>query len=288
MFAAITFWLLSWAASASIQAVPPPIQVEGWTRTGPANRFTPGDLFGHIDGGAEIFLELGFSDLTVQQFRRGEDVIEVEIYRMADPAAALGIYLMKCGTPKPNPDFKERHTLGRYQLVFQRHRYYGIIQNLKGKPELTGEMLRFGKAVTSTLPADVRPAELDLLPRESRVEDSTRVVRGYFGLNALFTLGDGDLLQLSGKVTAVSARYQDRGAGEFTRLIAPYPSRQDAARAFAHLAGHLDPHLEVIDSDQSRIVFQDYSRRFGIVTLNDRRVDLKIGLRSNPLANEKQ
>ncbi len=42
----------------------------------------------------------------------------VEIYRMADPVAATGIYLMKCGKETRDASFTERHTVNRHQLMF--------------------------------------------------------------------------------------------------------------------------------------------------------------------------
>ncbi|HPB73006.1 MAG TPA: hypothetical protein PLX71_08505, partial [Phycicoccus sp.] len=72
--------------------------------------YGPGDLYNYIDGGAELFLEFGFEACTVQQYKRGADEAVMEVYRMDDPVAARGIYLMKCGVEKPDPAFKERHT----------------------------------------------------------------------------------------------------------------------------------------------------------------------------------
>ena len=37
-----------------------------WKKNGPMKVFTSEDLYGHINGGAEAFLELGFEQLTVQ------------------------------------------------------------------------------------------------------------------------------------------------------------------------------------------------------------------------------
>src|ERR1035437_10095412 len=86
----------------------------GWKTTDPLRVFTRADLYGYIDGGAELFLELGFDELTLQKYRNGANEFAVEISRMTDPAAATGIYLMKCGKETRDPAFKERHTLNRH------------------------------------------------------------------------------------------------------------------------------------------------------------------------------
>ena len=59
-------------------ALNPPVMrgidgVPGWKRTGAPERYNKEGLYGYIDGGAEIVLEYGFRELSVQRFasRRG-------------------------------------------------------------------------------------------------------------------------------------------------------------------------------------------------------------------------
>lgn len=78
----------------------------GWKKVENLRVFSREDLYGYIDGGAELFLELGFDQLTLQKYRNGASEFAVEIYRMTDPAAATGIYLMKCGKETRDPAFK--------------------------------------------------------------------------------------------------------------------------------------------------------------------------------------
>ena len=106
--------------------------VAGWKKVETSRVFTKADLYGYIDGGAEVFLEFGFDQLTLQKYANGPSVIAVEVYRMADPVASTGIYLMKCGKETRDPSFKERHTINRHQLMFVRNRYYVTINNLSG------------------------------------------------------------------------------------------------------------------------------------------------------------
>jgi len=94
--------------------------------------FTSEDLYGHINGGAEAFLELGFEQLTVQKYRDGANELAVEIYRMTDPTAARGIYLARCGRETPDQALRERHTASRQQVLLQRHRYYMVVYNTAG------------------------------------------------------------------------------------------------------------------------------------------------------------
>ncbi|MCX6335151.1 MAG: hypothetical protein NT092_12775 [Bacteroidia bacterium] len=54
--------------------------------------YVPGNLWDFIDGAADTYLALGFVDLNVAEYRKGKDVIKLEIYRHSDHIMAFGIY----------------------------------------------------------------------------------------------------------------------------------------------------------------------------------------------------
>jgi hypothetical protein len=263
--------------------VPPAGFREGWGLSEPLKTFKGAELYGHIDGGAEIFLELGFEALTLQRYRRGDDEVVLEVYRMDDPGAAWGIYLAKCGKETPDPSFSERHTAGRYQLAFVKGRYYVLVTNDAGTPELAKFLLDCGRFVAAAIPAAEPPAALSLLPKEGLVASSVRLVRGRFGLQAVAgTLGDGDLLLLGGRLTAVAGEYPQDGGGRRTLLLADYPSPESAAAAFAHVHADLDPLLKVLAAGDARLVFRDASGKFGAVTRTGSRLTVDLDLATKP------
>ena len=49
-------------------------------------------LWGHIDGGADLYLEYGFDKLLFQEIELNNIRFRIEYYRMKDPAAAFGIF----------------------------------------------------------------------------------------------------------------------------------------------------------------------------------------------------
>ncbi|HEY3380827.1 MAG TPA: DUF6599 family protein [Vicinamibacterales bacterium] len=253
----------------------------GWKRIENQRVFTRADLYGYIDGGAELFLELGFDQLTLQKYRNGSNDVAVEIYRMADGAAATGIYLMKCGKETHDPAFKERHTINRHQLMFARDRYYVTINNLSGADTMAPELVRFGSLVGSKLPTDRPPVELQRLPVAGLVAGSQRLIRGPFSLQALYTLGDGDILQLGGKLTAVAGNYRDAG-GAYTLVAVAYPDAAAARKALANVQQNLDKYLKSVNSTPSRLVFKDYENKFGSLTLTGRQIEIRLHLTRQP------
>lgn len=54
--------------------------------------FVPDNLWDFINGAADTYLALGFIDLHVAEYKKGKEVIKLEIYRHTDNTMAFGIY----------------------------------------------------------------------------------------------------------------------------------------------------------------------------------------------------
>lgn len=265
------------ASAAGQDLLPADGAVAGWTKDGSPRVFREADLYGHINGGAELFLEFGFEDLHVQKYRSGDAEIAVEVYRMTDPVAAAGIYLMKAGKETPDRSFKERHTVNRHQLMFGRHRAFVIVNNLGGSEAVVPAMLTFGAAVAGALSASPPVGELALLPKTGLVPSSVRLHRGPYALQSIYTLGEGDILQLRRKTTAVSGDYKT-AAGTSTLLVVEYPDSAAARAAAANLESHLDEYLKIVKKTATGFIFQDYKKQFGSVALTGKRLEIRLRL----------
>jgi len=273
-------------------ALLPPDRFLGvWGRVAAPVAFTRADLYGRINGGAEVFLELGFEQLVVQRYRNAAGAtpggssptgaeIEVEIYRMADATAARGIYLARRGTEARDPTLRERHTAGRHQLMLQRDRYFVVVTNRSGAD--VAVLVRFGRQVASGIRADGPVPALALLPREGLVAGSERLLRGAVGLQAIYTLGEGDLLQLGGTTTAAAADYRDAGRGPHTRIVAEYGTAAAALAALRHVKANLDPYLKSVSATETRLVFTDYEKKYGVVAVTGRRLEVVVHLERPP------
>jgi hypothetical protein len=284
--AGFVFTLLALSQAAAAQApdaklMPAPGFVAGWQVSGTPKTYTSADLYGYIDGGAEMFLELGFEQLTIQRYKNGADELGVEIYRMTDAAAARAVYLARRGKETPDPSLKARHTASRHQLQFQRDRYYVIVNNITGKPATAPALVAAAGAVVAKIPADGAIAALALLPAPGLVPGSEKLIRGAYTLQAVFTLGDGDMLSLGGKLTAVAADYKTP-AGAWTMIIADYPTPTAATAAFAYVKGHLDSYLKPTANTATSLTFQDFEKKFGRVSVTGKRLEIRVKMDKQP------
>jgi hypothetical protein len=188
---------------------------------------------------------------------------------------------MNCGKESRDPSFGARHTLNDFQLLFQRDRYYVIINNTGGEARLRPGMLEFGRFVASRLPAE-RPLRLDeKLPQAGLDQASVRLIRGPYALQSVFTLGDGDILQLRGTVTAVAGNFRDRD-GAHTLIVVDYAGEPQALKAFLNVQKNLDRYLTVEGKTDRRLVFKDYENKYGEASISGRRLTVRVHLARKP------
>ncbi|MFH1177401.1 MAG: DUF6599 family protein [Acidobacteriota bacterium] len=255
-------------AAAGDEARPAAGALPGWQPVGTTVTFRGSELYGHIDGGAEIFLELGFEEVTVDRHERAGAELVVEHYRMSDAAAALGIYLMKCGRETPDPRLPERHSCGRLQLQLVKGSHFLVITNDSGAPELAASMVALAALVAEKLAASP-PVVFPGLAEEGLRPGSLRILRGSYGLEALATLGEGDILLLGGKVTAVAGSYEFPGGPGYTLIRADYGAPAAALHAFANLRAHLDRYLEVTASRPACLAWREANGKHGRALTDD-------------------
>jgi hypothetical protein len=269
------------AQPADLKLMPTDGFAGAYKRSAPPRAYTSADLYGYINGGAELFLELGFEQLTIQRYKDGANELGVEVYRMADATAARAVYVSRRGRETPDPGLTARHTVSKHQLQFQRDRYYVIVNNVSGGAAVTPALVAAAAAVAKAIPADGAIPALALLPKAGLVAGSERLIRGPYSLQAVFTLGEGDMLSLAGTLTAVAGDYKD-ATGPFTLTVAEYPTPAAATAAFGYLIGHLDSYIRPISKTATRLVFQDFEKKYGVATVAGKRLEIRLRLTTAP------
>ncbi len=181
-------------------AIPAATFAPGWALAGALRTFTGQDLFNQIDGGAELFLEFGFVRLRLQAYARDKGELTLNAYEMESAASALGVFLMKMGRETPFPEIMARNSSEEAQMTIVKGRFFVQIDNLGEAPASRAEAAALANAFLARVTAESVPTPLDALPAEGRVAGSERLIRGPYGLQPYFTFGEGDILQLDGKI----------------------------------------------------------------------------------------
>ncbi|HOT96542.1 MAG TPA: hypothetical protein PLG50_13910 [bacterium] len=249
----------------------------GWGPCGATRTYVAQNLYGYIDGGAELFLEFGFAGLTVQRYCRGEAELTLDLYRMASPDAALGIYLARKGVEQPVAGIECRNTGSVWQIAALRGRYYIQITNLSGVEHVLPVMVALLQKVLVTLPDEPARDWLAAMPAE-RIPGSELLIAGPYSLQPLCTLGEGDVLQLGGRVMGVAVERPGRDGQRETCLRFFYPDSAAARSAFTYTATHLDPYLSPVHSAGDTLLFRDFQQEYGRITCNGSTIQIELHL----------
>lgn len=254
----------------------------GWRRSGACSTHDPSGLYNVTDGGAELFLEMGFINLQVQKYACSDAEIAVEVYRMENEAAALGIYLLKCSKETLLPGIAERHSGDRYQIALLKNNYFIFINNFNGREDLLPVMTVLAKQIAAAIPPGAPVRELDILPAENQVPGTALLLRGPYSLQTVYTLGDGDILLLGSKIFAAAAVYREPAGAGYTMIVAPYADVAMARSAFANLRSHLDRYIQVTGEGADFFIFKDFQNLFGRAEIRENRLVILVKLAQRP------
>lgn len=264
-----------------LPALVSPETVQGWAVTRTVT-FKEENLYGHIDGGAELFLETGFETLEVRTLKRDKVELTLETYRMKDAEAALATYLSKCGKETPLKAISDRHTATPQQVTALKGRCMVVLNHPTGKDSDLSELAKVLNEALKTIP-DEKPADLfAVLPKEGRMPGTELLARGPLGLQNVFTFGDGDALSQGQRVWAVGADYKDAKGQVTTKLVLTYADAAASGAALATLGKNLDSTLKAIRQDAGNLLFQDSEKRFSLVRCEGARLCIDLRLAEMP------
>jgi hypothetical protein len=267
----------NWAAASSV-VLPPDGFAPGWKAAGPPRTFIEKDLFNYIDGGADLFLEFGFSKLLVQSYLKGESELVFELYEMTGPTGALGGYLMNAGRETPWEDIPARNSSEDAQVIAIKGRVLLKINNFEPGAVLRPAMIALAQAALAGITDESIADPFSRLPSPGRVAGSERLIGGPVGFQPYFSFGEGDILGLAGTTPAVLADYAAGDGSTFSRLIIDYPTPEKAAGVFKNLRANLDPYLKVIADRPDGFDFSDFQNKFGRVELRSSRLEIRFKL----------
>jgi hypothetical protein len=270
------------AAGAPLTAPPSP---PGWALAGAPRLYAGRELYGHIDGGAELFHEFGFVDLLVASYADSAGrALDLEIYRLEDARAAFAVYLLKCGREAPLPALTRRHSASPYQLTLVAGDLFIQVNNPGGDAGRLAAMAVLADAAAGERPASGADSLLACLPAGGLRAGSQRLLRGAFGLEPYLPFAGGDPLNLDGRVYAALGEYGEAEPPE-RLLIAAYPDRAAASAALAALAVVCRRDATLFSAGAQGLSFRDYAGRFGEATRSGDTLRLRTGLAAQSSAH---
>ena len=154
----------------------------GWT-AGTSESYSDKELYGYIDGGAELYREYGFERLAVQHFARGKDELQIEVYRMKSADAAFGIWSLSHAPFDIMDTGKGWSRVSNGQLVMARGNCYISITAKCEKKDEAQLLNTAAKALSKAIRE--RDAQLPAIfsrPLLRPLQRNVRLMRGPLGL----------------------------------------------------------------------------------------------------------
>jgi hypothetical protein len=256
--------------------------VSGWTKPVKPLIYNRESLSDFNDGDAEVFLELGFQQLQVQQYKNGNAEVDLEAYEFASPNGALGIYLMKSGKETPSADVGARNSVSQTQLLAVKGNCFIQVMNYTDDKKAIAVMTKLAQQALANSSATDTITALLRLPKAQMLSESEHVFCGPLSQQAIYRLGKGDVLQLQSKIFGAAAKYADTSRNTYTLVIVPYPDAASAQSGFANLQKNLDPGFQVFGKIPTGFAFKDRQAKYALVELKDGVIVLQLNLARKP------
>ncbi len=219
---------------AACSSSPGPLDQEltgGYIDTEESENYNRGSLYTYMDGGADLYLEYGFSRLSVRRYARGRDRYLVELYEMKGPESAFALYSYnrRSGTESELvPSCVAGITDAEVQLA--RGSYYLVCRNEDPMARNRVRLIELARQFAGRLTGDCGAGDLFVrLPAERRVTGSEIALWGPISLNVrpwLVSLGK------DGFSRGWLATYEFP-VGQVETLLAEYGSPKAAEQAVA-------------------------------------------------------
>jgi hypothetical protein len=205
-----------------------------WVRESEAREFKGDDLYIHINGGAEIYLEYGFRSVVIQDYRSPESAgISLEIFEMSGPESAYGMYSFKTTGRGEAVDLGDGGEIESYYLNFWKGPYLvtvtgfdedvrtrkglvAIAEAVEGKISVSGEKPLLAKAL---LAVGFEPGRI-------------RYFKGFLGLASVYSFETARGLDFEAGARA------ETGDGNLL-VVLSYGSAPAAERSFAELRDYV-------------------------------------------------
>jgi hypothetical protein len=229
----ITLMLLPFILSMGNPEVPMlqalPDELQGWRSDGPVRTYDRKTIFNYIDGGGEIYLAYGFTQVSVRSYEKaGNPSIEIALFDMGDSRDAYGIYTYEL--EKENASVGQGGEYMAGMLRFWKGRYFVCVMAEKDTPPAKDAVMAFGMRIAEMIEnSGSMPGILDYLPKEGLV--SRRFFHTADSLNRLYFIANQNILSLSRETDAVLARYGSNSPPWYLLLV-QYSNEEDAESAF--------------------------------------------------------
>jgi hypothetical protein len=238
------------AAGAACMSGPPPDiasflpdDTGAWSPGEADKRYNPDNLFDYINGGAELYLSYGFTEVLSRRYAsRGRPDIVVDVFDMGSSQNAYGVF--SHSREIVDSEFGQGSQYSHGLMLFWKDRYYVSILASPETDETREAVFDLARSIDGAIPDEgPLPGVLSLLPESSLDRSSVRYFHHHVWLNSHYFVADENILLIEKDTNAVLAKYSRQGDPQIL-LVVEYPDAERASTAAASFVTHYAPELE--------------------------------------------
>lgn len=226
-----------------------------WTRPDSPRLVNAKSIFDYMDGAGELYLGYRFDHLESYEYKsRKQESILVELYFMKTSDDAFGLLSLDWGgepvdmgqslqsNASPENSSWPRALYGKGLLRLWSDNIYARIMAYEETPESKEAVLSLGRSIVKDRENPPRPNLLNYLPDSFQPDwmlrkDRTSYFRSHLVMNAVYYLGQENMLDLNLSAEAFTSPYERKdseGQKRIQFLLVRYPSHEQARKALAH------------------------------------------------------
>jgi hypothetical protein len=191
------------------QIIPNSEEVQGWLQDGEMQYAKGEDLFSIINGGAQIYHEYGFQQAVFLTYiNKNERRINLEIFEMANPTSAYGIYSFKTDTGGTFMEIGEDGWLSSYYLNFWKGKFLVTIIGLDISKETKDGIFQIAKAIDQRIQIQsIKPDLIKYLPAEQLLPNGITYIKGLLALFNMYNFHSNNIFNFNEGLHAIYDSY---------------------------------------------------------------------------------
>jgi hypothetical protein len=219
-----------------------PGAVKDWKVVAKDQIYNRDNLYDYIDGGAELYLSYGFKKVINRTYARpGQPDMVADLFDMETSQNAYGVFTHARETV--DDTFGQGSQYAEGLLLFWKDRYYVSILTIPETIESKKAIFDLARKIETAIAKEgPLPDILNLLPKQSLVEESIRYFRHYVWLNSHYFVADQNILHINENTDALLAKYGE-GKKRYLLLLVKYRKDKDAKRAYSDFVKYYLPEL---------------------------------------------
>jgi hypothetical protein len=206
--------------------VPPLSELEGWKFTSEPKVYIGDDLFSLIDGGADLYLEYGFTKVVSAQYADpSSSNILIEIYKMKDSPSAYGIFSITQQGVEWSVQFGNLSVVDEDYICFWKGRYYVNISWSSRQLSESPLLNKLADLVVKNIPDTGNYPDMLKTFQDQDPVEKTIYLKGNLALSNFYYFDYRDIFKIKEALAYSLENHK--------RVIIKYPDKQTAIERLA-------------------------------------------------------